>query len=352
MTRLWYVSMLVMALLPAVLMAQTEGECDYDGSGNVDFPDFLAFASAYGSNQARFDLDGDGRVNFPDFLAFARVFGRKVDSYTGRRSMSVPLPGGETMGFVEIEPGTFVMGTRHTERILLDMSQQWDAAYQDELPAHQVTISKGFYLGKHEVTQAQWRAVMTTEPWAGLPYRPENPALHVSWEDAQAFIRRLNDAAGVSLYRLPTEAEWEYACRAGTESVWSCGDNQKQLRQYAWYYDPSNVVSRDPYHPWGTVTVYAGPTTTKPVGRKQPNPWGLYDMHGNVFEWVQDWYLHLYYGVSPNANPPGPPKGSERVIRGGFYKNPAAQVRSAYRNHVPPTTASGNIGFRVVREIP
>ena len=359
MTRLCYGSMLVIALLPAMLMAQTEADCDYDGSGTVDFPDFLAFASAYGSDEARFDLNGDGRVDFPDFLGFARVFGREVASFAGQRSLSAALPGGETMGFVKIEPGTFMMGTTPEQKLLLQAREQWTSAYENEFPQHPVTISRGFYMGRYEVTQAQWKAVMDTAPWLGRPYQPDYPVVKVSWEDAQEFIRRLNDAAGGQVYRLPTEAEWEYACRAGTGTIWFCGDTVKRLNEYAWYCDPTNVISGGEelkfnygYGYWESIELYVGAKAPQQVGTKKPNAWGVCDMPGNVRGWVQDLYSELYYAFSPAADPPGSDKGSDRMIRGGYYMLPADQVRSAYREHTPPTTTTDYIGFRLVREIP
>jgi len=134
----------------------------------------------------------------------------------------VDLPGGATMAFVWIEPGTFTMGSPSSE------PGRWD----DEGPQHEVTISRGFYLGKFEVTQGQWQAVMGTRPWAGESYvreNPNHPAVYISWNDVQAFIQKWNEAAEDSLYRLPTEAEWEYACRAGSVTRWSFGDDESQL---------------------------------------------------------------------------------------------------------------------------
>ena len=177
--------------------------------------------------------------------------------------------------------------------------------YDDEGPVHEVTISKGFYLGKYEVTQGQWEGVMGTTPWRGKDYvrsGSDYPAVYVSWDDAQEFISRLNSAAGSEVYRLPSEAEWEYACRAGTTTRWSFGDDESQLTHYAWYgaYRRGDVGEKYGHR----------------VGTKRANPWGLYDMHGNVSEWVQDWKGD--YSSSSVVDPLGPSTGSYRVVRGGY----------------------------------
>ena len=242
--------------------------------------------------------------------------------------ITVNLPGGATMDFVWIEPGTFLMGSSGT------------GGESDERPQHEVTISRGFFLGKYEITQAQWEAVMGTTPWSGSSYvqsDPNHPASYISWEadwlffwrnGVQEFIQRLNEAAGDSLYRLPTEAEWEYACRAGTTTRWSFGDDESQLRNYAWYK--------------GSVGN---------VGGKLPNPWGLYDMHGNVSEWVQDW-LGGYSSYS-QVDPTGPATGSHgRVMRGGTYNDIAHWVRSAARLGYGPSFRRSDFGARLLRTGP
>ena len=144
-------------------------------------------------------------------------------------------------------------------------------------PLHRVTLTKSFYLGRTEVTQGQWKAVMGTTPWNSEKFVKEGddyPATNVGWEDAVEFCRKLSEKEGVE-YRLPTEAEWEYACRAGTTTAYSFGDDESQLGEYAWIEEN---------------TVDVGEKYAHIVGQKKPNPWGLYDMHGNVFEWCQDWY--------------------------------------------------------------
>ena len=222
------------------------------------------------------------------------------------------------MEFVWIEPGTFQMGAPASE-----------GGLGNERPVHEVEISEGFYLGMYEVTQGQWQAVMGDNPshYEGV----DRPVETVSWNDAQDFIVRLNEAEGDSLYRLPTEAEWEYACRAGSPDPWSHGPDEDQLGRYAWYSGNND------------------PSGTKPVGGKRPNAWGLHDMHGNVWEWARDWFDPAYYGDSPRVDPPGPAAGTDRVVRGGKFSNHSAGVRSAYRGANAPGARISTIGFRLLR---
>ena len=243
------------------------------------------------------------------------------DLVTGtERTFSHSLPGNKSVSldFVGIGPGVFQMGS--------------DNGYLNERPVHEVEISRGFWLGKYEVTQGEWESVMGSNPsyFTGNARRPVD---FVSWYDVHEFIGRLNDAAGDSLYRLPTEAEWEYACRAGTTTRWSLGDDdgndESLLDKYAWY-DCNDGCD------------------TKAVGGKLPNAWGLYDMHGNVWEWVQDWFGNSYYN-SPSLDPSGPDFGSNRVTRGGGFYYDAQSQRSANRGGAPPGAIGANLGVRLVR---
>ncbi len=192
-------------------------------------------------------------------------------------------------------------------------------------------------MGKYEVTQGQWKAVMGTEPWKGKQYVQEGddyPAVYVSWDDAQVFIDSLNARDGVSRYRLPTEAEWEYAARAGATTAYSFGDDVGELGEYAWY--EANA--------WNAGEQYA-----HQIGQKKPNAFGLYDMHGNVWEWVEDWYDSGYYQDIPATDPKGPQTGSGRVIRGGSWNFSARFARSAHRDYGPPESRDYDLGFRLVR---
>jgi formylglycine-generating enzyme required for sulfatase activity len=238
------------------------------------------------------------------------------------------------MEFVLIPAGRFLMGSPDSDR----------EARAFEKPQHEVSISRPFHLGRHEVTQAQWEAVMGSNPYTldrSNPYynlpgmaqritRPDHPAT-VSWNDAQEFIARLNEREGGNRYRLPTEAEWEYAARAGTTTAYSFGDNEADLGRHAWY---------------GEDFTTGG---THPVGRKASNPWGLYDIHGNAWEWVQDWFDPSYYARSPAVDPTGPAQGSERVVRGGSWHTTATSWRTAFRRDYDPDYRGISIGFRLLR---
>ena len=314
--------------------AQTAADADFDGDGIVGVKDFLLFVARFGTNQgdgkyeAKYDLDGDRAIGVSDFLVFIEFFGQSTVPNEAPKG-SFALTGGASLKMMWIEPGTFQMGQHQVGQHDLVV---W--------PLHAVTISEGFYLGKYEVTQEQWESVMGTRPWQGQDYvrsGSDYPAVYVSWEDTQEFIRRLNESEGSNVYRLPTEAEWEYACRAGTTTRWSFGDDESQLRHYAWYYDNA----------WGV-----GERDAQIVGTKRANPWGLYDMHGNVIEWVQDWYDGNYYSVSPSVDPQGPSSGSNRVLRGGNFGSDARSLRSATRGNNSPSYRDFYVGFRILREGP
>ncbi len=234
---------------------------------------------------------------------------RKEDSSAFQSVVAVDLGGGVMLDLVLIRPGKFLMGSENGD--------------SDEKPVHEVTISRSFYLGKYEVTQAQWEAVMGSNPscFKGATL----PVEQVSWEDCQKFIEKIN-SKGVGTFRLPTEAEWEYACRAGTT-----GGYAGNLDEMAWYDKNSGDM-------------------THPVGTKKANPWGLYDMHGNVWEWCQDWYGP--YPGSAVQDPKGAAGGSYRVARGGCWYHDARICRSAARAGGSPSSRHYNLGFRLVRAVP
>ncbi len=241
---------------------------------------------------------------------------------------------------VTIPAGTFEMGSRYGR--------------DEEKPVHKVWIDS-FLIDRTEVTQAEYERLGQIEAFPNPSHfqAPDPPAEQVTWPQAARFCNARSRLEGLKPcydedtgacdfqangYRLPTEAEWEYACRAGTDSDYSFGDDIRRLADYAWFADNSDQK-------------------THPVGQKRANPWGLFDMHGNVAEWCQDFYAPAYYQASPQDAPRGPDEGGEFVLRGGSWKSPADVLRSAYRIGESPgfsdaCLARDAIGFRCVRRPP
>jgi len=289
------------------------------------------------------------------------------------RHLGVPVQQTNSLGMklLFIPPGEFDMGAAPEEvapppegRRKLPPGKGSSDHAREGKPRHRVKITKPFYLALYQVTQAEYEQVMGVNPSAftekqldtpafqppllalEAKYRPDDrpkavgqdtrrhPVETVSWDDAQEFCRKLSaipaERVAGRVYRLPTEAEWEYACRAGTTTRWSCGDDETGLGDVAWFAN------------------YAG--LTHPVGQKQPNAWGLYDMHGNVNQWCADWFSEDYYQRSPPSDPSGPPAGNRRVLRGGDYGNNAFNCRSAFRLSNGPAFRYHNIGFRVAAD--
>jgi len=236
------------------------------------------------------------------------------------KKLAVDLGKGVKLELVLIPAGEFMMGSPALDKDAKD----------DEKPQHRVRITKPFHLGKYPVTQEQWEAVMGSNPsdFKG----PKNPVDTIRWDDCQQFLGKLNakPAAGAGKFQLPTEAQWEYACRAGSKTRYCFGDDESKLGDYAWYLPNSG-------------------RKTHPVGEKKPNAWGLYDMHGNVFEWCQDRYDGGYYAKSPMDDPTGPTGGSYRVDRGSCWFFAAGFCRSADRGNVGPGLRGNGLGFRVSR---
>jgi formylglycine-generating enzyme required for sulfatase activity len=238
---------------------------------------------------------------------------------------TVVLSGGVNLHLVSIKPKTFMMGSPSAERGRSDRETQ-----------HVVTLSRAFQLGKYPVTQKQWQAVTGYNP---SYFNPPNwkscnsdcPVESVSWTDCQQFISRLNTLLKGMEFRLPTEAEWEYACRAGT-----LGAKYGDLDKIAWY---------------ARNSLYS----THPVGQKEPNAWGLYDMIGNVFEWCQDWTGN--YPSEPVVDPQGPSSGSTRICRGSSWRQREfaafgpISLRSAHRDGDYPSTRRNNLGLRLARTL-
>jgi formylglycine-generating enzyme required for sulfatase activity len=233
-------------------------------------------------------------------------------------SLTLDLGKGVTMKLVLIGPGKFMMGSPDSEQ----------GRGSKEGPQHEVVISKPFYMGVTEVTQAQYEAVMGTNPsqFKG----PTNPVENVSWSEAVEFCRKLSEKTGKT-FRLPTEAEWEYACRAGTKTRFSFGDSDSVLGDYVWY--KSNSGGK-----------------THPVGQKKPNAWGLYDMHGNVWEWCADWLGP--YSSKASVDPQGADPGGARVLRGGaWFSDDTGNFRCAFRHDRDPASRGIHRGFRCARTL-
>ena len=235
------------------------------------------------------------------------------------KTLNFDLGSGVTLEMVLIPAGEFLMGSPTSD----------DNAGANEKPQHRVRITRPFYLGKYLITQEQWKAVMGNNP--SVLKGAKNPVENINWDDGRRFLDKLNAGLGPGegKFQLPTEAQWEYACRAGTTTRYCFGDDPSGLGQYAWFGENSGL-------------------TTHPAGEKKPNAWGLYDMHGNVGEWCADWYGGGYYAVSPTNDPTGPTSGVNRVVRGGTWNRDAARCRSAHRYFdFTPVSDDYYQGFRV-----
>jgi formylglycine-generating enzyme len=290
-----------------------------------------------------------------------------------------------------IPAGRFTMGSSKEE--LQRLREQYKGALErlhkrypnvgvldDELPAHPVGITRPFYLGAHELTVGQFRkfvedAAYKTDAekdgrggigwneaegkfegrnpqytWRnpGFAQTDEHPVVNVSWNDAMTFCKWLSQNEGQT-YRLPTEAEWEYACRAGTTTRYYCSDDPEKLATVGNVADGTANEKLSNYAYWSYITARDGYVFTSPTGRFQPNEFGLYDMHGNVCEWCADGYDARYYAKSPTDDPSGPSVAAERVVRGGGWFGLAWYCRAADRRRFEPTSRDGSLGFRVAR---
>jgi formylglycine-generating enzyme required for sulfatase activity len=223
------------------------------------------------------------------------------------------------MKFVKIKAGSFLMG---------GSAGGLGGAEEDELPRHEVTLTQDYWIGAHEVTQAQWEELMGGSHNSGAR-GPGLPVSGVTYGQAEEFIRRLNEREGAEMYRLPTEAEWECAARAGSEGAWHFGEDPLALFEFDW----ADKSARSP----------------QAAGLKKPNPWGLHDVHGNVKEMVSDYYGANYYESSPPTDPQGPlpDEDGSRVVRGGAWLNSPERTRSSYRYFLDDGKADANIGLRL-----
>jgi formylglycine-generating enzyme required for sulfatase activity len=274
-----------------------------------------------GTNPATLAMDADKSVN-AGFALKAKA-GDVVTNSIGMKLVYIPA-------------GSFMMGSSRSAAQLAREYDTNEVYFKGEFPQHQVRISKGFWMDQTEVTQGQYKTVMNAQPWSLEFFVQEsanNPAIYVTWDEVAEFCRKLSELEGKT-YRLPTEAEWEYACRAGTTTRFSFGDSDSSLGDYAWFLDNRTELGQRYVHP---------------VGQKKPNPWGLYDMHGNVTEWCSDWYDRDYYSNSPNVDPQGPSSGTDRSLRGGSLLDSAHSLRCIGRDWNNPDNRHLLVGFRVVR---
>jgi formylglycine-generating enzyme required for sulfatase activity len=243
----------------------------------------------------------------------------------GKIGDSLKLPSGIEVMY--IPAGEFLMGSPENEA---------ERSFV-EGPVHKVVITEPFWMGKYEVTQAQWESVMGTNP-SIFKNCPQCPVEEVSWDDCQEFIKKLNARNDGNVYALPTEAQWEYACRAGTTTPFAFGATITP-----------NQVNYDGNYPYGNGAKGLYRKKTIPVGSlNSPNAWGLHDMHGNVLEWCADWYDGNYYKTNPTNDPKGPGSGTSRVVRGGSWRGNAGGCRSACRRYGRPDGRSDYVGVRVV----
>lgn len=236
--------------------------------------------------------------------------GKQKNAEKNKTSISITNSIG--MKFMRISSGEFLMGSKQ---------------YDDEKPVHKVTISKPFYLSKYPVTQKEWTEIMGDNPSC---FKGEDmPVEQVSWNDVHEFIKKMNAKEATDKYRLPSEAEWEFACRASTTTKYSFGDDESCLGEYAWY------LGSMPHQ----------------VGQKNPNPWGLCDMHGNVWEWCQDRWHPNYENAPIDGNAWEDGSSSLRVDRGGCWSSLARFCRSTLRSGNSPDNRYGFNGFRLLREL-
>ncbi len=304
---------------------------------------FLAMCFAFGQPETGFAMWGKKRKQAKKKLV--APIGPQIG-----QDYILELPGGEKLELLWVDPGKFKMGSPHDER----------GRGNDETP-HQVELTSGFWLGKFEVTQGQWEAVMEENPSNFSAAGKNAPIEKVSWNNVLKFSQKVTEQERGEKrlppgfeYTLPLEAQWEYACRAGTEKALYTGvlnvegeRNGPELDPIAWYGGNSGVDYDGGHNSggWKEKQHDHRKAGTHTVGMKQPNSWGFHDMIGNVYELCYDWYGK--YPKGPALDPQGPPKGSKRVIRGGGWFSKAGKCRSANRNDRTPVFGNSSVGFRL-----
>jgi formylglycine-generating enzyme len=254
------------------------------------------------------------------------------------KTLTLNLGKGVVMKCALVPAGDFMMGGKFDAAESVKRFGGKEIHYAGERPGRKVTISKPFYIGVYEVTQAQWEAVMDSKPYADkmlTKIGPDYPASWITWNEAAEFCKKLSKKTGKQV-ALPTEAQWEYACRAGSTTAFCYGDDPKQISQYGWW--RGNMIDND-----------KSKSYARKGGLKKPNALGVYDMHGNVWEWCSDWYAKDFYASGNNVDPLCVKKAKTRSARGGSWYNDPIHLRSAARNSwTAPTYRHYNYGFRVM----
>jgi sulfatase modifying factor 1 len=301
----------------------------YNGPGRYELPVPGTFViDRHGIVRAAFaDTDYKRRMEPADIIAALSALANQDAGHMAEK----PLVNAQGMTFVVVPAGEFIMGTHDLESAAMERPDGEIAQIRDETPSHKVRFPEPFWLGRTEVTQGQWLRVMGTRPgpeahWQRKDWRTL-PVVSVTWFDVQRFITALEEHTPGITYRLPTEAEWEYAARAGTEGLRPMSVDK--LTDHAWYIDNSGDV-------------------VHPVATLKANTWGLYDLFGNVWEWTTDWYAPDYYSNTPVIAPQGPAIGNKKLRRGGSYHCSMHLVRPGYRSADTPTQAYSVVGFRLV----
>ncbi|MEA2080104.1 MAG: SUMF1/EgtB/PvdO family nonheme iron enzyme [Pseudomonadota bacterium] len=303
----------------------------YNGPGRYELPVPGTFViDRHGIVRAAFaDTNYKRRMEPEDIIAALRT----LTNHDAGRVDPGPLVNELGMAFVEVPAGMFIMGTHDLEAAAMERPDGELAQIRDEAPPHSVRFPEPFWLGRTEVTQGQWLEVMGTRPGPESEWQRDDwrtlPVVSVTWFDVQAFIAALEKRTQGISYRLPTEAEWEYAARAGTQALRPMP--VEKLPDYAWYIENSGDVAQ-------------------PVATRKANIWGLHDMFGNVWEWTADWYAPDYYVNTPAVAPQGQADGNKKVRRGGSYHCQVHMVRPGYRSADDPARTYSVVGFRLIAE--
>jgi formylglycine-generating enzyme required for sulfatase activity len=331
--------------------------------------------SSYQSSAAESPMVRGAEKPQPDVKAATEKAVAAQKECSQRRRLPVEITNSIGMKLKLIPAGEFMMGSHESAEEVARVFLANAEHYRDEHPQHSVRITRPFYLGAHEVTVDQFRRFVegtsyatdaerdgigcfgfdtssgkwTNKPehtWRnlGFPRTNSHPVVNVSWNDAMAFCQWLSRKESKT-YRLPSEAEWEYACRGGTATRYWFGDDPEGLAQV----DNVADTAKEEWAHWKAISAQDGYVFTAPVGMYRPNPFGLYDIHGNVLEWCSDWYASDYYGKFPPDDPGGPGSGAYRVLRGGSWSNVPGLARSARRGWLTPVTRGPKCGFRLAR---